>query len=66
MYLPETVEKLVPDIEINEVQLNAHLPISPEKYQQFQKQTETDKVMQLLKKIVEMDGQKGMTNYQMK
>lgn len=47
MYLTETVEKLVPDIEINEVQLNAHLPISPEKYQQFQKQTETDKVMQL-------------------
>lgn len=35
------------------MQLNAHLPISPEKYQQFQKQTETDKVMQLLKKIVE-------------
>ena len=32
IYLPETVEKLVPDIEINEVQLNAHLPISPKKY----------------------------------
>ena len=31
MYLPDTVEKLVPDIEINEVQLNAHLPSSPEK-----------------------------------
>jgi hypothetical protein len=35
------VEKLVPNIEINEVQLNVHLPISTEKYQQFQKQTET-------------------------
>ena len=53
MYLPDTVEKLVPYIEINEVQLNTHLPISPEKHQQFQKQTETGKALQLLKKIVE-------------
>lgn len=32
MYLSETVEQLVPDIEINEVLLNVHLPVSPEKY----------------------------------
>ncbi|CAC5365063.1 unnamed protein product [Mytilus coruscus] len=53
MYLQETVEKLVPDIEINEIQLNAHLPISPEKYEQFKKQTEIDEIMQRLKKTTE-------------
>ncbi|CAC5382871.1 unnamed protein product [Mytilus coruscus] len=46
MYLQETLEKLVPDIESNEIQLNAHLRISPEKYEQFKKQTEIDEIMQ--------------------
>ncbi|CAG2252246.1 unnamed protein product [Mytilus edulis] len=49
----ETVEKLVPDIEINEIQLNAHLPISPEKYELFKKQTESDEILQQMKKINE-------------
>ncbi|XP_063404228.1 uncharacterized protein K02A2.6-like [Mytilus trossulus] len=53
MYLQETVEKLVPDIEINEIQLNAHLPISPEKYELFKKQTESDEILQQIKKINE-------------
>lgn len=53
MYLHETHEKLVPDLDINEIQLNAHLPISPEKYEQFKKETKNDNVMQLLKKTVE-------------
>ncbi|CAC5425304.1 unnamed protein product [Mytilus coruscus] len=53
MYLQETVEKLVPDIEINEIQLNAHLPISPEKYELFKKQTESDEILQQMKKINE-------------
>ncbi|CAC5387636.1 unnamed protein product [Mytilus coruscus] len=49
----ETVEKLVPDIEINEIQLNAHLPISPEKYELFKKQTGSDQILQQMKKINE-------------
>ena len=30
--LPETTETLIPDLEVNEVNLTPHLPISPEKY----------------------------------
>ncbi|CAC5373013.1 unnamed protein product [Mytilus coruscus] len=50
MYLQETVEKLVPDIEINEIQLNAHLLISSEKYELFTKQTESDEILQQMTK----------------
>ncbi|CAC5380905.1 unnamed protein product [Mytilus coruscus] len=53
MYLQETVEKLVPDIEINEIQLNAHLPISPEKYELFKKQAKSDEILQQMKKTNE-------------
>ena len=38
-YLQETTETLIPDLEVNEVQLTAHLPISPEKYAEFQRAT---------------------------
>ena len=34
-YLQETTETLIPDLEVNEVQLIAHLPISPETYAEF-------------------------------
>ena len=45
-YLKEMKETLVQELEINEVHLTAHLPISPEKYQEFQKATAEDPVMQ--------------------
>ena len=31
-YLQETTETLILDLEVNEVHLTTHLPISPEKY----------------------------------
>ena len=32
--LPES-EDCIPDIDINQIQLNAHLPMSPQKYQEL-------------------------------
>ena len=43
-YLPETA--LIPDLEVNEVHLTTHLPISPEKYVEMQQATAADPVMQ--------------------
>ena len=51
-YLPETNESLVPELEVNEVNLIAHLPISPDKYVEFKKATAEDQVMQLLQDTV--------------
>ncbi|KAL9953715.1 hypothetical protein ACROYT_G041171 [Oculina patagonica] len=51
-FLPETKETLVPDLEVNEVNLTAHLPISPERYLELQKATANDSVMQVLQDIV--------------
>jgi len=51
-YLQETTETLIPDLEVNEVQLTAHLPISPEKYAEFQKATVDDPTMQALSTVV--------------
>ena len=47
-YLPETNESLVPELEVNEVSLTAHLPISSDKYVEFKKATAEDQVIQLL------------------
>ena len=51
-FLPETKETLVPDVELNEVNLTAHLPISPERYLELQTATANDSVMQVLQDIV--------------
>ena len=51
-FLPETKETLVPDLEVNEVNLTAHLPISPERYLELQKATANDSVMQVLQDVV--------------
>ena len=50
-YLQETTETLIPDLEVNEVQLTVHLPISPEKYAEFQKATADDPAMQALSTV---------------
>ena len=47
-YLPETTETLIPDLEVNEVHLTTHVPISPEKYVEIQQATAADPVMQAL------------------
>ena len=52
-YLPETAETLIPDLEVNEVHLTTHLPISPEKYVEMQQATAPDPVMQALTPIIQ-------------
>ena len=52
-YLPETTETLIPDLEVNEVHLTTHLPISPEKYVELQQATAADPVMQALSSIIQ-------------
>ena len=47
-YLPETTETLIPDLEVNEVNLTTHLHILPEKYVELQQATAADPVMQAL------------------
>ena len=39
-------------LEVNEIHLTAHLPISPEKYKEFHKATAEDRVMQAIKDAV--------------
>ena len=51
--LSETSETLVPEVELNEISLNSHLPVSPEKYKQYQEETLKDRQLQTLKAIVE-------------
>ena len=36
-FLEESEEGLIPDLEVNEVQLTAYLPISQERYSDFQR-----------------------------
>ena len=50
--LPESSKKLAPEVEINETTLNSHLPVSPEKYEQFQMETEKDNQLQMLIQVV--------------
>jgi len=51
-YLPETTETLILDLEVNEVHLTTHLPMSPEKYVELQQATTADPVMQALSSII--------------
>ena len=50
--LPESSENLAPEVEFNEITLNSHLPVSPEKYEQFQIETEKDNQLQMLIQVV--------------
>ena len=51
-YLPETTETLIPDLEVNEVHLTTHLPMSPEKYVELEEAMAADPVMQALSSII--------------
>ena len=51
-YLHESTDTLIPDLEVNEVHLTAHFPISPEKYAEFQKASADDATMQELSTVV--------------
>ena len=54
-YLPETAETLIPHLEVNEVHLTTHLPISPDKYVEMQQATAADPVMQALTSIIQQE-----------
>ena len=47
-YLEETKESLIPDLEVNEV----HLPISQERYCEFQQATAADPTLQVLSTVI--------------
>ena len=51
-YLEETKESFIPDLEVNEVQLTAHLPISQERYSKFQQATAADPTLKALGTVV--------------
>ena len=51
-YLQETTETVIPDLEVNDVQLTTHLPISTEKYAEFQKATADYPAMEALSTVV--------------
>ena len=52
-YLEETNESLIPDLEVNEVQLTARLPISQERYSEFQQATAADPTLKALSTVVQ-------------
>ena len=45
MNLPDT-EDSVPDIDINQLQLNGYLPMSPQKYEELKQVTANDEDLQ--------------------
>ena len=51
-YLEETKESLIPDLEVNEVQLTAHLPISQERYSKFQQAAAAEPTLKALCTVV--------------
>jgi hypothetical protein len=51
-FLPETKEVLIPNMHINDIHLIAHMPIAPEMYAKFQKETAEDEELQQLQDII--------------
>ena len=52
-YLDETQEDLVPEVDVNVVSLNSHLPLSADRYSELQEHTANDTVLQALHKVVQ-------------
>ena len=52
LFLEESEESLSPNLEVNEVQLTAYLPISQERYSDFQQASADDPALQALSTIV--------------
>ena len=51
-YSEESKESVIPDLEVNKVQLTAHLPISQERYSKSQQATANDPTLQALTTVV--------------
>ena len=52
-YLEEIDEELVPDVEVNGIVLNAHLPMTPDRYSELQSETAKDPDLQILRNTVQ-------------
>ena len=51
-FLQETKEQLVPEVEISAISPKSYLPISPEKYAQFQRETAKDVELTNLSSVI--------------
>ncbi|CAC5401780.1 unnamed protein product [Mytilus coruscus] len=51
-FLKETKEVLVPDLHVNDIHLISHMPIAPEMYAKFQKETANDEHLQELQDVI--------------
>ncbi|VDH93047.1 Hypothetical predicted protein [Mytilus galloprovincialis] len=51
-FLKETKEVLVPDLHVNDIHLISYLPIAPEMYAKFQKETANDEHLQELQDVI--------------
>ena len=51
-YLEEMKETLVPELEVNDVDMTSYFPISPEMYQEVQKTTAENLAMQAVQNAV--------------
>ena len=51
-FLEESEESLSPNLEVNEVQLTAYLPVSQERYSDFQQASADDPAPQALSTVV--------------
>lgn len=47
-YLNETKEELVPETDVNSITLNQHLPMTPDRFKEFQQETLHDSNLQHL------------------
>ena len=52
-FLPETKEQLVPEVDVNAINPRAYLPVSPERYDELQKETAADPVLRELREVVQ-------------
>ncbi|CAC5372522.1 unnamed protein product [Mytilus coruscus] len=51
-FLKETKEVLVPDLHVTDIHLISHMPIAPERYAKFQKETANDEHLQELQDVI--------------
>ena len=53
LYLPESSENIIPELDIHEMHINAYLPLSSQKYESLKKETANDSELQALLLMLE-------------
>ena len=64
-YLNETKEELIPEVDVNIITLNQHLPMSAERYKEFQQETLKDASLQQLLNTVLLSWPEQKQNIQL-